>query len=263
MALPASTLKKLRSLSRKRDREKAGLLLAEGQRLVQEAILGGAAIECAYYTEEARRTSAAFIRDLRQAAGESAVITRRELESVSDVVTSQGVLALVRWHPVEAATLLSDSPNVALLVACDGLSDPGNMGSLLRTCAWFGVHGVLLGAGCVEVSNPKVVRGSMGAVFRLQIAREVDLPAALASARRSGYLVYGTDAAAPQRHDRAEFAARAVVVLGNEAHGLSTPVREETDLLLQIPRYGQAESLNVAVACGIILATARSRRSGA
>ena len=262
MALPAATLKKLRSLARARTREKEGLLLAEGVRLVQEAVMAGATIQAAYYTDEVRREYAALVRKLRGAAGETAEITRRELASVSDVVTSQGVLALVRWHPVEAVALLSRPAVPAIVVACDGLRDPGNMGSLLRTCAWFGVRGVLLGVGCVNVTNPKVVRGSMGALFRLTIAEEVDLPGTLVEARQFGFRVYGADASAPQRHDQTEVAARAVIVLGSEAHGLSKAVRDEADLLVSIPRYGEAESLNVAVACGVILAAARSSGRG-
>jgi TrmH family RNA methyltransferase len=260
MALSAPKLKMLRSLARRRERETRGLLLAEGVRLVREAMAAGAGIVAAYYTEKAAEESASLIGQLRRHAHECAVISHRELEHVSDVVTSQGVLAVVRWQSVSQATLLEGVAEDALLVACDALSDPGNLGSVLRTCAWFGVAGVMLGTGSVDVSNPKVVRGSMGAIFRLRIAQEVDLGAALEVARQADYRIYGADASAGERHDHAAYGSRTVVVLGNEAHGLSEPVRRRVDLLVRIPRYGEAESLNVAVACGILLAAARTSR---
>jgi TrmH family RNA methyltransferase len=262
MTLPASTLKLLRSLSQKRERASSGLLLAEGARCVQEALEAGAAIQAAFYTDEVRESAAEFVRRLESAAGQAAQISAKDLQRVSDVVTSQGVLALVRWTPVGPETVLAGTASDALLVACDGLSDPGNMGSLLRTCAWFGVQGVVCGAGCVDVTNPKVVRGSMGAIFHLRIAQEVDLPAVLREAKAAGYQLLGTDASARTRYDSADFGRRTIVVLGNEAHGLSAPVRAAVQQVIRIPRYGKAESLNVAVACGIVLAAARSRSTG-
>lgn len=262
MTLPASTLKLLRSLSRRRERASSGLLLAEGTRCVQEALEAGAVIQTAFYTEEVRQNSAEFVRRLESVAGQAAQISAKELQRVSDVVTSQGVLALVQWTPVGPEKVLAAAPSDALLVACDGLSDPGNMGSLLRTCAWFGVQGVLCGEGCVDVTNPKVVRGSMGAIFRLWVAQELQLPAVLSDAGAAGYQLLGTDASAEQHCDGANFDRGTIIVLGNEAHGLSAPVRAAVHKLIRIPRYGKAESLNVAVACGIVLAAARRRQRG-
>ena len=141
----------------------------------------------------------------------------------------------------------------SVVVALDIIGDPGNLGSIIRSADWFGVQAVLLGRQSVDLYNPKVVRSTMGSIFHLPIVQDLDLLAALSHARELGYTIYGADTEGETHFDKVRFAQRSVIVLGNEAWGLSDAVRKLTDVRVAIRRYGSAESLNVGVACGILL----------
>jgi TrmH family RNA methyltransferase len=125
---------------------------------------------------------------------------------------------------------------------------------MIRTCDWFGLGGVLLGRNSVELYNPKVVRATMGGVFHLRVADDVDLLSAVTKAKEAGYSVYVADTSGEVHIDRVRFAEKTMVVFGNEAWGVSDRLKECADVRVAIRRYGAAESLNVAVACGIFLA---------
>jgi TrmH family RNA methyltransferase len=140
----------------------------------------------------------------------------------------------------------------------DAVSDPGNLGSILRTCDWFGVDLVILGKGCVELYNEKVVRSTVGSIFHLRVAEDVDLVETLPEMKSWGFSVVALSADAKQAYNEFRFAGKSALVMGSEAHGLSRPVRSIVDTSVRIPRFGQAESLNVGVACGIVLAHLRN-----
>jgi TrmH family RNA methyltransferase len=142
-------------------------------------------------------------------------------------------------------------------VAVDAMSDPGNLGSIIRTCDWFGMDGILIGKDSVELYNPKVVRSTMGGLFHLPVAQDVDLPVALTRAKELGYTVYATKTEGRAHFDRIAYASKSVVVFGNEAWGISDAVRASADASVSIRRYGSAESLNAGVACGIVLSAMR------
>jgi TrmH family RNA methyltransferase len=144
-----------------------------------------------------------------------------------------------------------------VVAAFDAVSDPGNLGAMVRTCDWFGVNGILVGRDSVDLYNPKVVRSTMGGIFHLPIAVGMDLPGLIPRAKKQGYTVYVTDARGDVQFDRVSFAGRSLLVFGNEAWGVSDQVGALADVRLAIRRYGAAESLNVSVACGVILAMLR------
>ena len=124
---------------------------------------------------------------------------------------------------------------------------------MVRTCDWFGVHGMLIGQNSVDLYNPKVLRSTMGGVFHLPVVENVDLLPALSRARAMGYRVYVTDASGETHFDRVRFALKSVIVFGNEAWGVTDQIKQLADERVAIRRYGAAESLNVGVACGIVL----------
>jgi TrmH family RNA methyltransferase len=150
-------------------------------------------------------------------------------------------------------SLIARREPAGILVAVDSLSDPGNLGTIIRTCDWFGVDGVLIGRNSVDLYNPKVVRASMGGVFHLRIVDDVDLLSTLSQAKNSGFAVYVTDAGGEAHFDRTNYSRKSVIVFGNEAWGISDQIRSLADVRVAIRRYGAAESLNVAVASGIVL----------
>ena len=167
---------------------------------------------------------------------------------MSDVEQSQGVLAVLDEAPVSWEAI-RDADRI---VALDAVQDPGNVGSIIRTAAWFGIDAVLSGPGTADFFNPKVVRASMGGLWAVQLAVVADLPAAVDSLSKSGYLAYGADAGGvPVNAWRPVLPS--LVVLGSEAHGISGNVLRSLRGLVAVPgQPGPVEALNVSVAFGAI-----------
>jgi len=145
-----------------------------------------------------------------------------------------------------------------LLVGLDSVSDPGNLGSIIRTCDWFGVNGVVIGHDSVELFNPKVLRSTMGGIFHLPIVEGVHLHSAIDQMKDEGFTIYVADAAGEVYAEDIRLADRAFIIMGNEARGASPSLKHAADQRIAIRRYGLAESLNVGVACGVLLSVFRS-----
>ena len=140
-----------------------------------------------------------------------------------------------------------------MVLALDGVSDPGNVGTVIRTADWFGVEAVLLGGDCVELHNPKLVRATMGALFRVPTYEVENVAAELARLRSSGFEIFAAAADGDTRWDAWTSNRRRALVLGSEAEGVSDEARAVGAKSLAIPRKGGGESLNVAIAAGIFL----------
>jgi TrmH family RNA methyltransferase len=255
MTVTKAQIKHLRDLHRKKEREEAGTFLVEGVRLVREALASGSPMEGFYYTEAAATDPAvaALVAHAGERTANAHRLSARDMEVVSDTTTAQGVLAEFRQHHPPVDAILRNDDVESVLVALDGVADPGNLGSIIRSADWFGVQGVLVGHQSVDLYNLKVVRSTMGSIFHLPVVPNVDLLPVLSRAREAGYTVYGADADGEMHFDRISFARKSVLVLGNEAWGLSDAVKALADVRVAIRRYGAAESLNVGVACGILL----------
>lgn len=242
--------KKLRALKQKKYRDIEKTFLAEGLRLCEEAFSASAQINQVVITSEALQQPR--IADLIQKSLGFTIpvfiASDRLFKSLSDEKSPQGILlALAKKSPPAI-----ESMSTRLVLACDNVQDPGNLGTILRSAEWFGVRDILLSAGCVDPYNPKVVRGSMGAIFRLNIFEQVNLLHALPALKMDGYRLIGTalNAAAkladvPPQKD--------IVLIGNEANGLSPDVLKLVDVPVSIPGAGHGESLNVAAAAAICL----------
>ena len=133
----------------------------------------------------------------------------------------------------------------------DNISDPGNAGTILRNCDWFGVNEIILTKGSVEVYNPKTIRASMGSIFHLKIYREIE-SSFLSKLKENGYKILVTDIKG-ENINSFVFPGKAVIIFSNESLGPSGEVMEISDDLITIPGYGMAESLNVASASAVIL----------
>jgi TrmH family RNA methyltransferase len=255
--------KRLKALSARKGREEHRQFIIEGLRAVQEAAHADCTLLLVLHTDDfaAHADGAALLRELRKKAKRIERVTPGQLESYCDTVQSQGIMAVAEDRAIEAEVIIERTPRCGLIVALDAVSDPGNLGGIIRTCDWFGVYGILLGTGCVELLNPKVVRSTMGSVFHVDVARNVDLPTTLGMARSKGFqiLVTSTDG---QPLTSTTFRDRTIIVLGNEAHGVSAPVKEQATDLVAIPKFGRAESLNVGIACGIVLSHLRMTTGG-
>jgi TrmH family RNA methyltransferase len=244
--------KVLRGLLRAEGRREAGLFLVEGRRLVEEALRSGAPLTEILHT--AAFAGSAPGRDLLAAARAAGVpaeaLPERDLARLSDTTTPQGVVGVVRRRVPDPAAAAAEG----LLLALDGVADPGNVGTLVRAADAFAARAILAGPGTADFENPKVLRSAMGSTFHVPCLPVPDLAATLAGLRRGGsFVVAATLAGRDAREIRAP-GPRVVLVLGNEARGVSPAVLAQADAAATVVCPGRAESLNVAIAGGVLLA---------
>ncbi len=231
--------KLVRALHQKKHRDEEGLFLVQGRKLVGELMRArDAAVVAVHATAEA-----AAAMGLRMAV----VHPPHVLERMGTLESGNEVVAVVRMFPEVA---LVPPPAEGLVLALDGISDPGNLGTVVRIADWFGASSVWCAAGSVDVYNPKCVQASMGSVLRVRVVYG-DLPAALASAVQEGVAVYKADMGGRNVFEE-ELKRPAVLVLGSESHGLSKEVREGPGTTIAVPAIGGAESLNVATAASAL-----------
>jgi TrmH family RNA methyltransferase len=258
MNLSQSELKYLRSLQQKKYRDSEQKFLLEGWRPLSDALHSDFLIEFIAITKETLRKSEH--QSLIKLAEERRIPIKElkeiQLKQVSDTVHSQGIVALIRQK--NEILNVGNLMNAGIIVACDRINDPGNLGTILRTCDWFGVDGVMLNENCVSLYNEKVVRSTAGSIFHLKIFENVNLVTTLPDFKSSGFKVLATTL-----EGKSVFTTvlqdKMILLLGSEAHGLDPELTGQADEVVSIPRFGEAESLNVGIACGVLLAQWRSR----
>jgi TrmH family RNA methyltransferase len=232
-----------------------GCAVAEGFHLLDEALGSGCEIRAVAASERAR--AAVEERTPALTGARRIVLADAAFRAIADTETSQGVLALVRppeWKPSE---LFGAAP---LVVVLDGIQDPGNAGAILRAAEAFGATGVLFLKGAVSPYNPKAMRASAGSVFRVPLALGLDAAEAREALRAHGLDVYAAMPAAPTSIDGADFARPCAFLIGSEGRGLGDRLRAGA-AEVRIPVRG-VESLNAAMAAGVLLYEARRQRSG-
>ena len=233
------------------------MALAEGVRLVEEALAAGIPVRGAAVSSTLEGTARGSA--LKSALLNSGVrleeVAPAELDALADTEHPQGIVAVVeppRWK----LDHMAGSPGAVLVL--DGVQDPGNVGTMLRSALGLGAAGVIALKGTAELANPKVVRGSMGALFRLPSVA-TDAGGFLEWAEQDGRRIWIADAdGAPL--DTAPRGERVAVVVGNEGAGVSQELSQRADRRLAIPLAAGAESLNVAIAAGILLYEVRRGR---
>lgn len=243
-----------RSLARRRVRQREGLFLVEGTRLAEEVARAGIKPALVLYTAAWASTPAGQHLLPRLAPAERGLwpVSDAILAACSDTETPPGILA--------AVPMLSLAPRPGLVLVLDGLRDPGNLGSVLRSAEAAEAGQVLLAPGTVDLYNPKTVRGAMGAHFRLPAAA-LDWPAI--GERLAGRPVWLADAGGDTPYDRVDWTAAGGLIVGGEAEGAGSQAATLATGRVAIPMAGPVESLNAAMAATVILfEAARQRRSG-
>ncbi len=227
--------KETKKLLQHTHRAKAGLFIAEGERLVADALQGGG-VRYVFVSESYGGTQGGF--------EPAYCLPDRLFAGISDTKTTQGIAAVCEIRTVD----VQDVPQ-GLLVVCDGVADPGNLGAIIRTAECAGAVAVLLLDGCADPYNPKTVRATMGSIFRIPVCRTgtttlgslkgYDIAAAVLDGSRNLYDI--------------TFGKNTAVIIGSEAHGVSDEAAAYAGIRLKIPMSGGAESLNASVAAGVIL----------
>ena len=261
MPLTKAKIRELRDLARKKDREATGLFVVDGVRGVREALRSGFSMVELFYSGAllADPAGSAIVEEAKRRTRAVHAVTPREMEQISDTMTAQGVLAVMQQREWAIAEVLHKEDRASLIVALDAVADPGNLGAIIRTCDWFGVDALILGENSVDLYNPKVVRSTVGSIFHLPILTDIELPSLVSLVKGFGYTVYATAADGVTYTDDMHYARKALFLLGNEAWGISDPVMQAADVRLAVRRHGAAESLNVGVACGVLLASVRRK----
>lgn len=234
--------KHTKKLLGKSERKKSSCFIIEGERIVRDAYKNGAEFEYIILSE-----SKCPLEEL--SAVKTYVMTDKLFDDLKSTVNSQGILAVVKCpeNNFDADSLKAGGCYLYL----DSVSDPGNMGTILRSADAFGVKGVILSKGCVDVYNPKVIRSTMSGIFNVKIYS--DDGNILNRFKENDYKIIGTFPNADKTTENFDYTDRCVVVMGNEANGICEEIEKMCDEKLTIPMTGGAESLNVSVACGIIL----------
>jgi TrmH family RNA methyltransferase len=253
-----------RRLLRRKERVALGRFLAEGRQAVAEALQRpGTVLDLLVATDVVERHQ--DLLDLAVRAGVPvASVPPALLATLADTVTPQGILAVCASVDVTLDAALAGRPR--LVVLCDQVRDPGNLGTVIRCADAFGADAVLVSTGSVDVHNSKTVRASTGSLFHLPVAVEVDLAQAVGRARDLGLAVYGADGGGSGTVDDLAADGRlsrpVLWVMGNEAWGLPPEHAGLMDDLVALPMYGRAESLNLSTAAAVFLyATATAQRA--
>ena len=241
-------LRRVLRLTTEKGREKTENFLAEGVRCVQEIVQHHAEIVREIFVVDSFAGT-----ELLQAITDRQIqiqtISTAEMELISTMVTNQGIIAICR-----SASVKPDYDMARFLTLVDGIQDPGNLGSVYRTSLGFASDGLLLGKGTVSAFNPKVVRGSSGTFLRVPFEQGVDMQERIMFLRQKGFTVIATDLHAKQDlADIAPYKLRKVALLiGNEGSGADIAHIQHADEIIKIPMEQNLESLNVAVAHGIL-----------
>lgn len=250
-------VKEWAQLLEKKHRDKQQRYIIEGIHLVSEALKSEAEIEFIAYSMEYGIPA-----ELAQAApGHLSVewigVSDAVIAKCSDTKTPQPVFAVIRKQHSELNGLLKDENG--LVVVLDGVQDPGNVGTIIRTADAVGASGIVVGSGCADIYSPKTIRSTMGSLFHLPIVAG-DLTEVLPKAKQKGVRLAGTSLQAASICYDYDFRGPTWLLFGNEASGLSAPVQRLLDDALIIPMKGNAESLNVAMAASVLLYEALRQR---
>ena len=248
MAISNNEIKKVKSLQQKKFRDDYGLFIAEGEKMVKEAMSSGFCVEKVYYKSEIGDEAMGRISSLSSPSPALAVVRKPSDVFIEDPAALQDMLGAG-----------------GLYLALDGIRDPGNLGTIMRIADWFGIDAIFATKDTVDVYNPKVVQATMGAIFRVKI-HYVDLPALSRVMLKSGGKVYGTFLDGENMYERPLETGKdrpVMIVIGNESEGISDEMAALVSDRLYIPPYPAgspgSESLNAAIATAITVAEFRRR----
>ncbi len=241
-------LKKLQTSSKYRSDQ--GKFLLEGLRPIKDAINAGIIPEKVLVSES-------FKGNIQ--GGEVIRITDSIAKFLSDTISTQGIMVEMKMPKSNILELTPEKTSTVFF--CDGVSDPGNLGTIIRTLEAAGNTCLVLGKGTVDLYNPKTVRSTMSAIFNLPIYFAEDSVSALNKLKQMGYKIAGTRMENANLYWEQNLVLPTVIVMGNEANGISGEVMNLCDEFIKIPISGKAESLNVAVATSVIAYEAVRQRS--
>lgn len=246
-----SNIKFIKALQMKKYRDEYGLFTAEGIKLVDEALASGHKLKYLLLAKANADLTEKY-RGQAERKGIQLLITADHVfDSISDTKTPQGVMAVIHKKHYDLDTVLGGPEG--FLVLLDGISDPGNLGTIIRTVDAAGGTGVVLLNGCTDPYGPKAVRSTMGSIFRVPVYESDDAADLVIRLRKASYHIAASHLAGSDVFRWKGGGPKTALVIGNESRGVSRQLIELADSLIKIPMAGGAESLNASVAAGILI----------
>ncbi len=242
-------VKHIKKLKDKKYRDESNEYVIEGIKLVKEAIQEKASIKQIIICEDCE-DSGVIPKDLMYeiAKYECVYVAKKVFNSLTEVVNPQGIIAIINKNTGENQINYAEE----IIVALDDIQDPGNLGTILRTADSVGLTQILVSKGTADAFNPKVVRSTMGAIFRVKIIECEDLKQTLKELKKHKFEVVVTSLQTEESFYDINYNKK-VIVIGNEANGVKQEIQDMADKKVKIPMLGKTESLNAAVATGIML----------
>ncbi|MFJ7974668.1 TrmH family RNA methyltransferase [Peribacillus sp. NPDC096379] len=235
-------VKQWKKLLTKKEREQTGTYLIEGFHLVEEALKEGDIVREVIVSIEA-----VIPGKFKLEGTEVTYVTSEVLHAISDTETPQGIAAICDQKKIRFEDL---SPKKVLLI--DAVQDPGNIGTMIRTADAAGIDAVILGEGCADAYNPKVIRSTQGSIFHMPVLKG-NLTEIIGTLKEQNIPVYGTALEKAVSYDQVEKSETFALLVGNEGQGVDKKLLAQTTQNLYIPIFGKSESLNVGIAAGILM----------
>ena len=239
-------IKHIKKLKEKKHRDETNSYIIEGVKIIEEAIDENADIEKIVVCNEINEE---FSKELLYKIAKYDVIyvSKNAFKLLTDVTNPQGILAVISK---KQNTLVDFNKDFYLIL--DNIQDPGNMGTILRTADSINLNQIIIRQGSVDCYNPKVVRATMGAIFRVNIVESNDMVKTIKELKKHKIKIYATDLKTEKNIYSVDY-KKSAVIIGNEANGVSEELLDLADEKIKIPMLGKTESLNAGVATGIIL----------
>jgi TrmH family RNA methyltransferase len=238
-------LKYYSALMKKKDRDIHKKFIAEGLKTIEEGLNSSYSCEAVLMTVEYEALNKKFPRKYDVPLE---IVNEGDFNMLTDTVTPQGLVAVFNYPPAKDVNKIKSR----LIVCLENISDPGNVGTIIRNCDWFGVTDIVLSKNCADAFSPKTIRSSMGSIFHVNIYDETELSTFVEEYKKEGYRALCADTEGENLYTF-EAEGKDIVILASEAHGPSVDILRLSDHRITIPKYGQGESLNVASASAVIL----------
>lgn len=242
---------------KRKARDEDNVFLAEGLRMASEAPKGQI---LELYVSESFFERHKEEKWLKEQDRKLTLVSDAVFERVSDTKTPQGVLTVMKRYEYSLDDIVSQK--APLIMVLDNLQDPGNLGTILRAGEAAGVTGLILSQDCVDIYNPKVIRSTMGSIYRMPFVYHENLIEAIEILKKNGIQSFAAHLNGKCSYDKEDYTSGTAFLIGNEGNGLRDEVAEAADTFIRIPMCGEVESLNAAVAASVLMfEAARQRRN--
>lgn len=244
-------IKHCKKLAVKKYREENRQFMIEGVRFVEEALMADIHIVyCLYSKTLSGHRVEVLLKSLNDRKIDVYTIEDGLMENICETSTPQGIVAVVEKKDCNMSEIINNS---SFIIAIDRIQDPGNLGTIIRTAHAAGADGIILSEGTVDLFSPKVLRSTMGSIFHIPVVCNSDIVEDLDKLKNEGFCIYAASLNSSAPYYQEDYRNKTVIVIGNEANGIDSSIMIHTDRLIKIPMPGKAESLNVAVAAGILM----------